>query len=149
MVRQEEAGPVDPRQLADEAYTLGYLRSGQVDKDDRQRFPWIEGEAANKEAPAGDPGPLAPVAAPQHTDRPQTIVDRQVEEALQALAALGKTRDRRARARLQRLKPQERKLHSAGGSMAVTLPAALIRALGWHPGDDVRIRMEGKAIIIE
>lgn len=45
--------------------------------------------------------------------------------------------------------PLERSLHSTGGSVVVAIPAAMLRALGWKRGDDVRIRLEGASIIVD
>ena len=46
-------------------------------------------------------------------------------------------------------RPLERKLRSAGGSIAVVLPIDLVRILGWKAGDAVLVSLDDKRLIIE
>ena len=127
MVRQEEAAGVDPRQLADEVYVLADLRPSDV-VDAR----------------------LAAIGAVERAEA------RLVERAARMAQTGGITKARQSVHAKARKEAQdhamasgqvvERKLSGIG---VVTIPAAMLRALSWHPGDDVRIRLEGTSIIIE
>ena len=44
---------------------------------------------------------------------------------------------------------KERRLGKSGGSIAVNLPAEMLRALGWKAGDAVLVSLDGKRLIIE
>ena len=127
MVRQEEAGPVDPRQLEDERYRLGYMRPQDVEE---ARLAAIEAVARAEARLVERAARMAQTGS--ITRARQSVRAKARKEARDHATASGQV--------------VERKLSGIG---VVTIPAAMLRALGWHPGDDVRIHMEGKTIIIE
>ena len=82
--------------------------------------------------------------------RPDVGGGTSLEARVEALLVSAKARARaKAGVRQDRLRPRERRLHDAGGSLCVTLPSPFVQLLSWKRGDDVRIRLEGASIIIE
>ena len=127
MVRQEEAVPVDPRQLEGERYMLAHMRSNDVEDAERAAL-----EAITR-------------AETRLVEQAALLIERQ-HRARAIKSVRAKARKEARDHAVASGQVMERRLHGLG---VVAIPAPMLRALGWHPGDDVRIRLEGASIIIE